>query len=632
MPEAARRSAARFDWERVTDDFEALYAASTALAAAELARRRRPGWTVRNGSGMITKARPQARLRRLSSRRIAGLMSAAILVLAAADCWATRNEVFPDGISYLDVGDTVFTHGFQAGANAYWSPAYGWLLGAVLAFAEPSRSDELLLVKAVNLAIVALVLAAFGFWLRELLTLLRRTGSAPVVREQTQVLLAYAILAIAVLYEITAGNVTPDLPLAAIAFTATGLLVRIARLGGAPAIWLALGVTVGIGYLVKAAFLLPAAVACLTCAFLTRGSAARRGLALVVPTAACVVVAAPHVIALSSKEGQLTLGESGALNYAWDVDRVTPFLNWQGGDGSYGRPVHPTRRIARSPPTFVYPRPVRGSVPVWYDPYYWYRGVEPRFEWAGQARALAASTFWFLFVLFASTLFLLLVPIVLLARPPRRHRPRWRLLAQHAYLAVPAVGILSYWPIHVRAHPAGGRYIAGYLVMLAVGGYALLCAERSRSGLDRRTIARAELATLLVAGIMGAYAAARPVYHVVREAAGADAFGTSDLRVAAALRADGIRPGNGLAYVGDRTGPTFAYWARLARARVVANVEDEHGAFWRLPAARRARLLAALRAESGARAIVTSAAAARRSAGWLPVRGTAYSYRRLSGR
>ena len=559
-------------------------------------------------------------------------MSGAILLLAAADCWATRHEVFPDGISYMDIGDTVFRHGFQAGANAYWSPAYAWLVGSAIDLVGPSRSHELLLVKAINLVIVAGLLAAFAFWLRELLALLRRAGSGPIVPEQTQVLLAYAILACAVLYEITPGNVTPDMLLAAIAFAATGLLVRIGRLGGSPANWLALGITLGLGYLVKAAFVVPVAVACLTCAFLTSGSAGRRALALILTVGACAVVAAPYVTALSRKEGHFTIGESGALNYAWDVDKVTPFLNWQGGDHSFGSPVHPTRRIGSNPPTFVYARPVPGSVPVWYDPYYWYRGVKPRFQWVGQARALALSTLWFLVVVFASLLFLLLVPVVLLARPLRARRPRRRLLTQHAYLAVPAAGLLAYWPIHIRAHPVGGRYIAGYLVMLAVGGYALLCAAHSRTRLDERTIARTGLASVAVAALVGTYAAARPVYHVAREAAGADAFGISDLRVARALRRSGIRPGDGVAYVGDRIGPMFAYWARLARARLVSNIEDKDGAFWRMPAAKKTRVLMALHAESGARAIVTSASQARASPTWAPIRGTPYSFRRLPER
>src|SRR5215211_5271065 len=287
---------------------------------------------------MTSIVRARSLVRSLSNRRIAGLMSGAILLLAAADCWATRHEVFPDGISYMDIGDTVFRHGFQAGANAYWSPAYAWLVGSAIDLVGPSRSDELLLVKA--------------------------------------------------------------------------------------------------------AFVVPVAVACLTCAFLTSGSAGRRALALILTVGACAVVAAPYVTALSRKEGHFTIGESGALNYAWDVDKVTPFLNWQGGDHSFGSPVHPTRRIGSNPPTFVYARPVPGSVPVWYDPYYWYRGVKPRIQWVGQARALALSTLWFLVVEFASLLFLLLVPVVLLARPLRARRPRRRLLTQHAYLAVPAAGLL----------------------------------------------------------------------------------------------------------------------------------------------------------------------------------------------
>jgi hypothetical protein len=53
-----------------------------------------------------------------------------------------------------------------------------------------------------------------------------------VLQEPILQLLAYGVLAWALLTEITSGLVTPDMLLVAVGFAATAALVRIARLGG----------------------------------------------------------------------------------------------------------------------------------------------------------------------------------------------------------------------------------------------------------------------------------------------------------------------------------------------------------------------------------------------------------------
>ena len=75
----------------------------------------------------------------------------------------------------------MFAHGIKAGANVTWSPAYTWILGAALKLLHPSRPHELLVVMAVNLVIVAVLLAVFAWWLSELFALLRERGAKPLI-------------------------------------------------------------------------------------------------------------------------------------------------------------------------------------------------------------------------------------------------------------------------------------------------------------------------------------------------------------------------------------------------------------------------------------------------------------------
>lgn len=237
---------------------------------------------------------------------------------------AGRHSVNADGISYLDIGNTVFATGIKAGASISWSRAYAWLLGAALKVVDPSRPHELSVAMAINVAIVAVLLVGFAWWLREMSALVRlRTVDSP--PEPLELLVAYGVIAWVVLREVTVPVVTPDMLLAAVAFAATAALVRVARLGGSPLTWLGLGVLLGLGYLVKSAFVAPALTGCVACAVLTRGGAPRRlgALALTVTGALCVSV--PFVAVLSSKQGQLEVGGYGTLNYAWDVDHVPRF-------------------------------------------------------------------------------------------------------------------------------------------------------------------------------------------------------------------------------------------------------------------------------------------------------------------
>jgi len=573
-------------------------------------------------------------------RRLAWWLSGFVLVLAAGDAWASRHAINPDGISYLDLGDTVFAHGVRAGASVAWSPAYTWIVGAALKVFSPTRPHELIVVMAVNVAIVAVLLGAFAWWLSELFGLLRERGLRPLIPEPLLVALSYAILAWVVLPEVTVTAVTPDMLLAVAVFAASALLMRMARVGGSPLACVGLGVVLGLGYLAKSGFVFPALVALAAATVLSGGSATRRLVSLGVTFAACLCVAAPFIAVLSSKEGGLEIGSYGTLNYAWDVDGVTPFTNWTGGNGEFGRPLHPTL-IATSPETFAYPAPIAGSIPLWYDPAYWYQGVRAKFVVGGQLRAIAHSVRDTLHFALVGPLILLLAPVLMLWRVRRRDRgarpaegpdapqpvPRraWVAVRRHAYLALPVAGILTYLPLITQA-----RYIAPYIAILAITWFMLVCGWHRREGLSNSMVDGLALVTALVAVLTFAYAAVKPLDHVALQVSGRDAPGTTDLRVARALTRAGIGPGDGIAFVGDAAGVPRAYYARLDHDRVVGNIKDVDGAFWRLPPGNQARRLALLQARSGARVAVSDEAAARSAPGWTPVAGTGDSYRVLS--
>ena len=70
-----------------------------------------------------------------------------------------------------------------------------------------------------------------------------------------------------------------------------------------------------------------------------------------------------------------------------------------------------------------------------------------------------------------------------------------RAVADHAYLALAIVGILTYLPLVVVA-----RYIAAYVAILAITAFVLACGRRGRRDLPAPVVDRLALAIVVVAG------------------------------------------------------------------------------------------------------------------------------------
>jgi hypothetical protein len=179
---------------------------------------------------------------------------------------------------------------------------------------------------------------------------------------------------------------SPDLLVSALVYLAAGLTLHLRREGPRPGASALLGVVLGFGFLAKAV-MLPVALVFVLVAFLPARNPRRSALSLLSAGIAFVMVTAPFIYGLSSKEGHLTFGDTGRLNYAWYVNG-TPQLNWQGEIPGHGKPKHPTRIIYPAPPVYEFAGPIGGTYPVWTDPSYWNEGVRARLNWRQQARAL----------------------------------------------------------------------------------------------------------------------------------------------------------------------------------------------------------------------------------------------------
>jgi len=485
--------------------------------------------------GVLTSAPPGTGTpaNRLIRRLTIGFCLVA-LVLGAVQAWTTRFDMNPDGIQYLDNAAAYLDRDFHNALNTQWSPLYPWLIGALSAVVHPAREQQFPLVHLLNFILYAMSLAGFLFFARSIRKLL------PVSSPASLLLLSYSAFLYCSLDFTSAGFVTPDLLVNFFAFVAAGLLMRIAAGDQRARQFVALGATLGLGYLAKAPFL-PIGVLCLAMAAVL---GRKRTLW------ACgvfAVIAALYIGVLSEAKGRFTFGDSARLNLVWHVN-VLPNANWQGGPAGNGRPIHPTRQLATRPAIFEFAKPIAGTYPPWYDPAYWYEGVQVAYRPRDFARALVDQAGVYAYSLHHRQLPLLFALLALFLLSASKRRVADRLKTLWPVLALGAMPFAMYAPVH-----AEGRYLAPFFVLLWT---ALFCGVLE----DRRVslaIATTACLLMLVESTRAAFATpanqppAQLHYEIARD-----------------LHALGLKPGDQVATVTHLP----YYWAWLADARVTLEV------------------------------------------------------------
>src|SRR6266567_4960977 len=180
------------------------------------------------------------------------------LALGAAQAWATRFTMNPDGVSYLDIGDAYWRGDWHNAINAYWSPLYSWILGFFLKVLKPSMYWEYPVVHLVNLLIYVAALASFEFFLATFIADRKKRDQEFLKKglmglpESAWWLLGYNLFVSSSLLLIGLAFVTPDMCAAAFLYLASGLVLRIRSSVVTRRTFAVLGVVLGAAYLAKA--------------------------------------------------------------------------------------------------------------------------------------------------------------------------------------------------------------------------------------------------------------------------------------------------------------------------------------------------------------------------------------------
>jgi hypothetical protein len=538
----------------------------------------------------------------------------AAIILGLLQIWAHRNDINPDGISYIEIAWAAVHTGFQGLVNGYWSPLYPFLLSICFRVVHPSAHWEFAAVHVVNLAIYLASLACFEVLLSELVLAQEAAGAfAGEIRPVPSRIMwiwGHVFFFWAGRFWLSPAIVTPDLTVAALVYLATAILLRIAR---GKANWLtftAFGAILGAAYLAKAA-MFPLAFAFLASSFfLMRSFRVSSQLAIghaLLAAAVFLLVAAPFVIALSRAKGRPTFGDSGRINYTEYANRAPLWVHWQGEPPGTGIPEHPTRKLLSDPPFYEFAYPVPGTYPPWYDPSYWDEGMRPHFSLKGQLWVLfrAANTY---LKLFSRTGALYLVMIALSVWV--RRAGKWEPWAGGLWWAwIPCLAALGmYALVHVEE-----RFVSCFALMLLMWVLSSVRISEMAGGILGR---RARLAIVMAPALAAAWSAGSDIVQLVRNRP------YQEWEVACGLREMGISPGTNVGYVG--TG-LDAYWAHLAGVRLIAEIpEKDQSALLAADSARREAILGKF-AEIGAKAIVTkNYAVVISTSGWKRIRGTPY--------
>ena len=504
------------------------------------------------------------------AHRVRAIFLVATILVSAFLTWSVRFSINVDGLSYLDIADAYWRRDWGTAINAYWSPLYSWVLGLGLWALRPSSYWQFPVVQFVNFLISLVALRCFDyFWFRRD-DIFLCVSSDPSNKQYATfpswawMVLGYTLFIWTITRATIVSVVTPDLLLAALVYLAAGLIVRI-RAGhtGFKAFSL-LGVVLGLGYLCKAAMFVFAFVF-FGVSFLAGGNPRKASARVLAALALFLVISSPFIIAISWSKGRFTIGDTAKINYAWGVNQSAPFFNWQGGDPAAGTPRHSTRKLLSVPALYEFVTPIGGTYPPHYDPSYWNEGLTPRLRFWQQARALVTSSYSFYtsFFLPQSGLIAMTILVLLLGGSASATIRR---IAENWHLWVPGCAAIAMYALVTLEH----RYVGPFVLLIWA---AVLPAIRLQDSAVSRKILT--YVTLI---------AAFTLFLSVAEQVGTRLYEWKERstnrywEVEEGLHRLGIQPGDKVASLGTAYN---AYWARLARVKVVAEIpSSEVETFW----------------------------------------------------
>ena len=562
-------------------------------------------------------------LRRVLNQRVVLLYVLMMLLAGAGYAQYDSYQLDGDALSFMDISDALLRHDWTRVVNAYWNPLYAVALALGQVVARPSRWNELQVFYWVNFVVYAGCIAACLFFVRSLTRL--RASLAPLDAKRSAFSpLAMQFVSLALLFfsfqrELSLGKVRSDGLMLLWLLLAGGIFFRLQcrqRFGWFPL----LGLVLGLAYLTKSFAFLPTAVLLtgilLYGALRQSGAARTRTIAGAVLAGLCFfALAGPYIAAISKRQGHLTTGDSGPLNYAFDVDGTERFHAFHYPGQGAGRATvefkHHELLLMADPAMYSYASHAWGTAPLWFDPAYWDDRIHPHFYLRGQIERVSRSLVQLARFLVAHPEGLVVL-MVLLAAGCRFSRPWRETVVLLPMLLWGALMFAIYMPVDLQ-----DRYLTAAFLLVLLPAMALL-QRPAEASVGRLTTAMALLLALLAladgARDLGERRRTLIVTGYPRGAYSKEAYPAAE-----GLAAMGVRPGDTLACLGDQACYPDPYWARLAGTQLLVQIDtlnQDPAAMWR-SYRNKPEIAAALRGQGVKVLVAMFGPAARQPEGWV---------------
>jgi hypothetical protein len=493
---------------------------------------------------------------------------------------------------------------WAAALNPIWSPMYSWILGPVMHVVNPTMEWEFPLVQMVNFCIYMFALVCFEFFWRRVVvyqkSLLNEKSSKKFITlpDWAWQSIGYTVFIFCSLNLIEIWAVTPDMLMSSFVYLVSGILITIRIKGASYGRYILFGGLLGISYLVKAV-MFPIAILFLGIS-LFMGTSVRRAIPFVLTASIVFFLFSASFIALVSfSRGELKFGDAGKLTYLRYINDLH-YPHWQGEPAGSGTPEHPSRIIFNEPPIYEFGTPIAGTYPISYDPSYWYEGAEYRFNLAKQISYLIYSIHYYLDLFFRQQAGLTIGLIWLCSLSQNNPFNLTGMISRWGLL-IPALGAFSFYGIFNVI----GRYIGMFVVLF--WGELLANIHLPDTAQIRKTATGLILVMILLMvisigifnfeGLLDLIGGRNPHQQIINK----EPDPAPPLLVAKELHRLGVMKGDRVAVIGYAFS---AFWARLARVRIVSEMlGSDARAFWLGDSLLQTNVLKAF-ARSGAVAVV----------------------------
>lgn len=533
------------------------------------------------------------------------------LIFGFVQAISTRSSVFPDGVSYLDIGLNYFNGNFEYAINSYWSPLYSLIIGSLIFLFKPSMSFEGTFVHIINFFCFIFSYFCFQALLNEVilyqkLSIQKKENQGFVcISEISTILIGNSLFLWTSFNLIKISYVSPDMILSGLIYLIFAVFYKQLNGNNSYKTFLFFGLILGLSYLTKT-FMFPFGILILICNFIYFKKEKNIFLKILITMFVFIFISSPFIYLISKKEGHVTFGETGKLNIEWFLNKT--YFAWREGSPGSENVLNPAKKIFSMPDLYEYSKPVKGSYPIWYDPSYWHRGQKINFSLIKQLNAIHENAIVLFNEVFYKISYVLLGLVFLFLTSGRKNLIKKDLKEFWFIFLLTSLGVFCYLMIVIYT-----RYIGAFILVFLLALFSMIKFKNNND-----LVRIQNFTVILISAFLIIMSAASE--DMLTE--GRNDTGITHYHLAEKLNSLETLNGKDVGAIGLSYG---IYWAHLARVKVIAEIDEDKKLFWASDLDIQNKVIEKYR-EIGAKAIIAEDPPKEcKKHGWVSIEGIPYA-------